>query len=383
MHPQMLSVFKDLGQVVQELCASHSLEGTEAGEASEGTAAMSAVVAKELKDLMEKQGLNIRMLAEQISELKGTMALMTTEVVNLKTEVQELQAKWNTFIEEEEAARNEYGKYFEEQEKLKQELRADRDRLLEKEHRMAGHLGPTRSEIDEFNEYSDRAYFDAMTREQEAQEAMEENENEYYTQSFEYISEEEAGPQWQEEEEGERYQEPEKKQEETQEEYDAKRKELLAKARADIAAKAAKSAEQERGLKTPIDKSHEWKFYTDNQGNVWKQNYKTGEKIWWSYDYGKRQAKATDHANPSSHVTRKTPSTESAWEKWRKKSAGRERRRRQQKRRRKEKSGNGSGTVSTTFGTTLIWNRDSGTDRKAKTLKENRFASPRKADGTR
>ena len=111
-----------------------------------------------------------------------------------------------------------------------------------------------------------------MTREQEAQEAMEENEDEYYTQSFEYISEEEAGPQWQEEEEGEK--EPEKKQEETQEEYDAKRKELLAKARADIAAKAAKSAEQERGLKTPIDKSHEWKFYTDNKGNVWKQNYK-------------------------------------------------------------------------------------------------------------
>ena len=73
--------------------------------------------------------------------------------------------------------------------------------------------------------------------------------------------------------------------ERTQEEYDAKRKELLAKARADIAAKAAKSAEQERGLKTPIDKSHEWKFYADNQGNVWKQNYKTGEKIWWNYDY--------------------------------------------------------------------------------------------------
>ena len=281
-HPQMLSVFKDLGQVVQELCASHSLEETEAGEASEGTAAMSAVVAKELKDLMEKQGLNIRMLAEQISELKGTMATMTAEVVNLKTEVQELQVKWNTFIEEEESARNEYAKYFEEQEKYKEELRADRDRLLEKEHRMEGHLGPSRSEIDEF---SDRAYFDARTREHEAQEAMEENENEYYTQSFDYISEEEAGPQWQEEEEREEYQEPEKKQEETQEEYDAKRKELLAKARADIAAKEARRQEQERGLKTPIDKSHDWKFYIDKEGNVWKQNYKTKEKIWWNYDY--------------------------------------------------------------------------------------------------
>ena len=285
-HPQMLSVFKDLGQVVQELCSSHSLgEGTEAGETSEGTAAMSAVVAKELKDLMEKQGLNIRMLAEQISELKGTMAQMTAEVVNLKVEVQELQAKWNTFIEEEESARNEYAKYFEEQEKLKQELREDRDRLLEKDHRMAGHLGPSRSEIHEFNEYSDRAYFDMMTQEQEAQEAMEENENEHYTQSFEYISEEEAGPQWQEEEEGEEHQEPKEKQGETQEEYDAKRKELLAKARADIAAKKAKSEHQKRGLKTPIDKSHEWKFYTDNQGNVWKENYKTKEKIWWTYDF--------------------------------------------------------------------------------------------------
>ena len=111
-HPQMLSLFKDLGQVVQELCASHSPEGTEAGEASEEAAAMSAVVAKELKDLMEKQGLNIRMLAEQIKELKGTVTTMTAEIGNLKTEVQELQQRWSEFIEEEEAARIEYAKYW-------------------------------------------------------------------------------------------------------------------------------------------------------------------------------------------------------------------------------------------------------------------------------
>ncbi|OLQ02935.1 hypothetical protein AK812_SmicGene14167 [Symbiodinium microadriaticum] len=289
-HPQMLSLFKDLGQTVQELCASHSLEETGTSEEEEA-ATMTAVVAKELKDLMEKQGLNIRMLAEQIKELKGTVGTMTAEIGNLRTEVQELQQRWSEFIEEEEAARQEYAKYFEEQEKYKQELRADRDRLLEKEHRMEGHLGPTRSEIDEF---SDRAYFDAMTQEQEAQEAMEENENEHYTQSFEYISEEEAGPQWQEEEEpkgtgnlerGEESKEPEKKPGQTQEEYDAERKELLAKARAAIAAKEAKRQEQERGFKTPIDKSHDWKFYIDKEGNVWKQNYKTGEKIWWNYDY--------------------------------------------------------------------------------------------------
>ena len=259
MHPQMLSLFKDLGQVVQEICASRSPEGTEAGEASEEeeAATMTAVVAKELKDLM--QGLNIRMLAEQIKELKGTVSTMTAEIRNMRTEVPELQQRWSEFIEEEEAARQEYAKYFEEQEKYKQELRADRDRLLEKEHRMEGHLGPSRSEIDEFN---DRRYFDAMTQEQEAQDAMEENENEYYTQSFEYISEEEAGPQWQEEEEegpegtgnlerGEEPKEPEKKPGQTQEEYDAERKEL---ARAQIAAKEAKRQEQERGFKPPIDK---------------------------------------------------------------------------------------------------------------------------------
>ena len=287
-HPQMLSLFKDLGQAVQELCASHSPEGTVAGEASEEEGAtMTAVVAKELKDLMEKQGLNIRMLAEQIKELKGTVSTMTVELAQMRTSVQELQQRWSEFIEEEEAARVEYAKYFEEQEKLKQELREDRDRLLEKEHRMEGHLGPTRSEIDEF---SDRAYFDAMTKEKEDQEAMEESENEFYTQSYE-ISEEEAGPQWQEEEEepegtrGEEPKEPEKKKGQSQEEYDAEKKELLAKARADIAAKEAKRKEQERGFKTPIDKSHDWKFYTDNKGNVWKQNYKTGEKIWWNFDY--------------------------------------------------------------------------------------------------
>ena len=286
-HPQMLSLFKDLGQAVQELCASHSLEGTEASE--EEAATMTAVVAKGLKDLMEKQGLNIRMLAEQIKELKGTVSTMTAEIGNMRTEVQELQQRWSEFIEEEEAARQEYAKYFEEQEKYKQELRADRDRLLEKEHRMEGHLGPSRSEIDEF---SDRPYFDAMTKEQEAQEAMEESENEYYTQSFE-ISEKEAGPQWQEEEEpegtgnlerGEEPKEPEKKPGQTQEEYDAERKELLAKARAEIAAKEANRQEQERGFKPPIDKSHDWKFYVEG-GNVWKQNYRTGEKIWWTYDF--------------------------------------------------------------------------------------------------
>ena len=293
-HPQMLSLFKDLGQVVQELCASHSPEGTEAGEASEEeeAATMTAVVAKELKDLMEKQGLNIRMLAEQIKELKGTIGTMTAEIGNLRIEVQELQQRWSEFIEEEEAVRIEYAKYFEEQENYKQELREDRDRLLEKEHRMEGHLGPSRSEIDEF---SDRPYFDAMTQEQEAQEAMEENENEHYTQSFEYISEQEAGPQWQQEgeedpegtgnlERGEEFKEPEKKPGQTQQEYDVERKELLAKARAQIAAKEAKRQEQERGFKTPIDKSHDWKFYIEG-GNVWKQNYKTGEKIWWTYDF--------------------------------------------------------------------------------------------------
>ena len=104
-HPQMLSLFKDLGQAVQELCTSHSLEGTEASE--EEAATMTAVVAKELKDLMEKQGLNIRMLAEQIKELKGTVSTMTAEIGNMRTEVQELQQRWSEFIEEEEAARQE------------------------------------------------------------------------------------------------------------------------------------------------------------------------------------------------------------------------------------------------------------------------------------
>ncbi|CAE7255113.1 unnamed protein product, partial [Symbiodinium sp. KB8] len=159
----------------------------------------------------------------------------------------ELQQRWTEFIEEEEVARTEYGKYFEEQEKYKQELRADRDRLLGKELRMEGHFGPasstspTRTEIHEF---SDRAYFDMMTQEGEAQEGMEENENEHYTQSFEYISEEEAGEPWQEEEEH--------------------------------------TAEEEQPQEDK--ESHGWKFYTEN-GSIWKQDYRTGEKLWWNYDY--------------------------------------------------------------------------------------------------
>ena len=120
-----------------------------------------------------------------------------SEVRNLQNSVQELQDRWDEFIEEEEQARTEYAKYFEEQERIKQELRADRDRLLEKELRMEGHLGPatatspTRTEI---NEFSDWEYYDKMMQDSEAQEQMEENENEYYTQS--YISPEEAGEQF-------------------------------------------------------------------------------------------------------------------------------------------------------------------------------------------
>ena len=128
-------------------------------------------------------------------------------------------------------------------------------------------------------------------REDQEQESLEENENEHYTQSFHYITEEEAGEPWQEEEEepkeGEEPQEQEKPKEkpkQTQEEYDQERRKLLVKARAEIALKDSKRKEQERGFKTPIDKSHEWKFYTEND-SIWKQNYKTGEKIWWTYDF--------------------------------------------------------------------------------------------------
>ena len=85
---------------------------------------------------------------------------------------------------------------------------------------------------------------------------------------------------------GEEPKEPEKKKKgQTPEKYDAERKELLARARADIAAKEAKRKEQEQGFTPPIDKSHDWKFYIDKEGNVWKQNYITKEKIWWNYDY--------------------------------------------------------------------------------------------------
>ena len=301
-HPQIFSLFKDLGHAVQERCSSHSSEGPEslegtAGEDSEEEAkTMVTQIGRELKALMEKQSEEIGTLSADLKALRETVKELVVVIGEVKSEVQELQQRWSEFIEEEEVARTEYGKYFEEQEKYKQELRADRDRLLEKELRMEGHLGPasstspTRTEIHEF---SDRPYFDAITQESEAQESMEENEDEHYTQSFEYISEEEAGEPWQEEEEytGEEEQpeeDKEQKKKQSQEEYDAERKVLLEKARAQIAEKQAKRQEQERGFKTPIDKSHDWKFYTENG---YKQNYRTGEKIWWNYDYKYKRQK--------------------------------------------------------------------------------------------
>ena len=164
---------------------------------------------------------------------------------------------------------------------------------------------------------SDREYFDFKAEEEEDQELFEESPDEYYTQS--YPGPEEAGEAWAGEEEAE------EKHEETQEEYDAKRKKLLAKARADIALKAAKSKDLEKGLKTPIDKSHEWKFYTEN-GSIWKQNYKTGEKIWWNYDYmyKHKKGKRKGGVREDRQMARKTRNTACSqgkeWTRWKRKS---------------------------------------------------------------
>ena len=84
------------------------------------------------------------------------------------------------------------------------------------------------------HEFSDWEFTDKIMQEREDQENFEENENEYYTQSFRYISEEEAGAQWLEEEEqpaeGE---EPKESQEEPKEEPKEKRKKKPGRVRRD------------------------------------------------------------------------------------------------------------------------------------------------------
>ena len=144
-HPQMLSYFKEPGHVVQDLCASHSPEGSEERkvrkEEEEMERTMAAAV-KELKDLMEKQNGNLCLLSRDIESLRAvvlertkttnlTVTGLANEVRNLQNDVKDLQSRWDEFIEEEEQARTEYGKYFEEQERIKEQLREDRDRLLE------------------------------------------------------------------------------------------------------------------------------------------------------------------------------------------------------------------------------------------------------------
>ncbi|CAE7343994.1 unnamed protein product, partial [Symbiodinium sp. CCMP2456] len=314
-HPQMFSYFKELGHVVQKLCASHIPEGNaegpeeESGKESEEVREMAQAV-KELKEIMANQNECMQELKQDIAGMKEpvlqqsqltALAIkeLTKEVRDLQANFKELQGRWDEFIEEEEKAREEYAKYFDEQEKLKEELRQDRDRLLEKELRMEGQLfprtstSPTRKEEEDISQYNDRAYFDRKQEEEEAKEAMEENEDEYYTQSYE-ISEEEAGEAWTEEPEAteatgpkepkEEEEEGKPRSKETQEEYEEERKKLLAKARADIAQKEAKRKEQEKGFKPPVDKSQEYKYYTEG-GHIYRQSHKTGEKIWWNYDY--------------------------------------------------------------------------------------------------
>ncbi|CAE7820173.1 unnamed protein product [Symbiodinium sp. CCMP2456] len=259
-HPQMFSYFKELGHLVQELCESHiperNVEGPEeeeSGKESEEGKEMAQAV-KELKEIMAKQNECMQELKQDIAGMKEpvlqqsqltALAIkeLTKEVRDLQANFKELQGRWDEFIEEEEKAREEYAKYFEEQEKLKEEFRQERDRFLEKELRMEGHHGPrtstspTRKEVEEedISQYNDRGYFDRKQEEEEAEEALEENENEYYTQ-------------------------------------------------ADIAQKEAKRKEQEKGFKPPVDKSQEYKYYTEG-GHIYRQSHKTGEKTWWNYDY--------------------------------------------------------------------------------------------------
>ena len=52
-HPQMYSLFNELGLVVQDLCASHSLEGSE--EEEKEVERNMATTVKEIKALMERQ----------------------------------------------------------------------------------------------------------------------------------------------------------------------------------------------------------------------------------------------------------------------------------------------------------------------------------------
>ena len=171
---------------------------------------------------------------------------------------------------------------------------------------------------------------------------MEENENEYYTQSFHYISEEEAGEQWLEEEEhpGEGEQEQQEKPKESQEEYDEERKKLLAKAWAEIARKEAKRQEQERGLKAPIDKSTTGSFTprTAPSGNkITRQEKRYGGPTTSSTSTRKERAKKNlprqekdeeSHTNRFSPETTRTPRTGNEWESSKRKSERKERKQR-------------------------------------------------------
>ncbi|CAE7517745.1 unnamed protein product, partial [Symbiodinium sp. KB8] len=224
----------------------------------QGTRIMSAAV-KEIKEVMERQNGNIALLSEDIDMLKKMILELTRTanetVADLATEVRNLQNRWDEFIAEEEEAREEYAMYFQEQEELKNHL-LERDRRLNR-----------RTEIHEF---SDREYFDLRTREEEEQKKQEKRGQE---------------------------KKKKEKRKETQAEYDATRKELLAKARANEALKQKKRKQQEKGFKTPVDKGHEHKYYTED-GSIWKQNYKTGEKTWynWDYKYKHEKGKGKDAA---------------------------------------------------------------------------------------
>ena len=167
-----------------------------------------AGTARELTDLMSQSNRQLQALRQGQQDTNDLMATSREELrkVKVKRTVEELcrereaarqdndrnmcevpsrkgtlEEKWETFWQEEEVAREKFAEYFEDQEKMKQELLEQKDRLEEAEHRREGHgLGttssttsPTRSQErpgkegkedpnEDMSQYDDRRYFEVQ-----------------------------------------------------------------------------------------------------------------------------------------------------------------------------------------------------------------------------
>ena len=259
-----------------------------------------------LKETMELSNSLLKELSQQNRVTTQRLKELTDENKNVRWQLQEMQDETSRGRNEIESRLSNVAHLVDQMQEQFKELSEDlfytkeqeeeaekekKDREAEGELRREGHgLGTTsratsptssKEKPEEYEEWSDRAFFDKLLEESQAEEDYGENPNERYTQSFvgpdgDYPTETQEGKE-------------EKTEEEQEEERRRKIKEINEKSKE---RQKEKEKEEER-FPYPYDYTDEWKIYVED-GEAWRQHRVTGEKVWLGKDVKYKHLKGTE-----------------------------------------------------------------------------------------